>query len=198
MYALGNLRVALEGEDERHVDAPSCGDAVLDGADPGRGAGNLHVQVRSIAEIVESHRLRERGIAVVGEGGVDLQRDVAVDTAGPLPHGLEEIARTLYVVDGQLEEDLLGIVVSLEGRPKLLVVPPARREGFSKMVGLDVTPTTASSSINRSSSPVASIPARASRPRRSRRAPTAGADDSIPHPNVTARPERETPSSLTH
>ena len=127
-------------------------------------------------------------LAVVRELGIDLERDEPVDAVRPLPDGPQEIARALDVLDREREEDLLRVVLALE-----LARGAARRtsapvdSAFSKIVGFDVTPTTASSSISRSSSPVSSI----SRERESTQTltpcvATARAVGCAPRVNVTA------------
>ena len=82
---LRDLGVPLEREDERDVDRPSGGDAVLDRAEPRLRSGDLHVGVRPIDELVQPHGLRVGRVTVVRQLGVDLDRDVAVDAAVSAP-----------------------------------------------------------------------------------------------------------------
>ena len=125
---LGDLRMPREREDERHVDRAAAGDGVLDRAQPGLRAGDLDVGVVPTHELVQPHRLVERRLAVVGELWIDLDRDVAVDPAGSLPGPVQEIARTRHVLHGQLEEDLLRVVVPGQCVAELIVVPGPGRE----------------------------------------------------------------------
>ena len=55
------------------------------------------------------------------------------------------------------EEDLLRVVLLAGELAQLRVVQSPVESAFWKIVGFDVTPTTASSSISRASSPVSSI-----------------------------------------
>ena len=84
---LGDGRVALEREDQRHVDRDALRDAVLDRAEARLGGRDLHVEVRAVDLLVEAHRLLEGALAVVGERRVDLERDEAVDPVRALPDG---------------------------------------------------------------------------------------------------------------
>ena len=58
--------------------------------------------------------------------------------------------------DRELEEDLLRVVAARDQLAQLLVVGVALAIAFWKMVGFEVTPTTASSRISFSRKPVSS------------------------------------------
>jgi hypothetical protein len=113
----------LEREDERDVDRAPGGDRVLDRPDPGLGRGDLHVEIPLVDELVQPFRLLEGLVALVGEIRVDLDGDEAVDTVGAVPGRAHEIAGVLDVLGREREEDLLDVVVALELRAELVVVP---------------------------------------------------------------------------
>ena len=125
---LDHRRVALEREDQRHVDRPALRDAVLDRGKAGHGRRDLHEHVRLVDLLVQPDRLLERRLAVVGQRRVDLDRDVAVDAARALPDRLHQVAGAADVLHRQLEEDLGRIVLGLQQLAELLVVPVARGE----------------------------------------------------------------------
>ena len=154
---VGDLHVAVEREDQRHVDVPAARDHLLDRGQPRLGGGNLHVEVRPLDPVVEARRLLDRGGGVVGEVRIDLHRDVAVLAVALVPDRAHEVAGFRDVGHRELQEDLLDVVL-LRDRPSrswsLYQSPSAM--AFWKIVGLDVTPVTASSSIIRFSSPVLS------------------------------------------
>src|SRR5262249_42263908 len=68
-------------------------------------------------------RLIERRVAVVGETGIDLDRDEAVDSGSRLPGRPEEVAGSLDVLDRKSEEDLLRIALAGGDLLQLRVVP---------------------------------------------------------------------------
>ena len=86
------------------------------------------MQVRVVDRLVQVDRLLEGSLGVVGEPRVDLDRDVAVDAARPLPHGEEHVARITNVVLGQPEEHLARVVGRLEQSTQLVVVVVALRD----------------------------------------------------------------------
>jgi hypothetical protein len=74
---------------------------------------------------VEVRRLLDRGRRVVGQARVDLDRDVAVATACPVPDGSEKIAGGGDITHRQLQEDAPGIRIAAGD---LLVVGVPMRE----------------------------------------------------------------------
>ena len=107
---------------------PPGGDRVLDRAEPGNRGRDLHEQVRSIDALRQQLRLLERRVALVGEIGIDLDRDEAVDALGPVPDRSEDVACALDVLDRECEEHLLRVVRTLELGTELRVVPLPGRE----------------------------------------------------------------------
>ena len=89
---LGDRRVALEREDQRDVDRAALRDALLDRAEPGLGGGDLHERVRAVDPLVQAERLVDRRLLLVGELGVDLDRDVAVLAAARVPDRAQQVA----------------------------------------------------------------------------------------------------------
>ena len=122
--------IPLQRKDQRHVDRNALGDAVLDRAEPRLGRRNLDVEVRSIDLLVEPDRLLEGALALVGERRVDLERDPTVDTVGPLPDGLHEVAGFPDVVQREREEHLDRVVGRRCDRAQLLVVEVTFCEGL--------------------------------------------------------------------
>ncbi len=75
---LGDLAVALEREDQRHVDGDAGGDRLLDRGQALLRGRDLHEQVRAVDVLRQPLRLVGRALGVVGEVRVDLERDPAV------------------------------------------------------------------------------------------------------------------------
>ena len=82
---LDHLLVAGEREDQGHVDRAAAGGHLFDRPDAGVRGRDLDQQVRPRDRRVEHRGLVDRGLGVVGEVGVDLDRDVAVTAAGVAP-----------------------------------------------------------------------------------------------------------------
>ena len=119
---LDDLLVALQREDQRHVDVLAGGDHVFDRGDARLRRGNLHVEVRPVDPLVQSLRLLVSVRDVVRERRVDLPGDVAVEAVRPLPHGAHQLARILDVAGGEPVEDLLRLRLLGEHLLQLLVV----------------------------------------------------------------------------
>src|SRR5919107_734160 len=104
--------VALQREDEGDVDGFAGGDHILDSRQARQRRRYLHHQVRPVHQIVQARRLLNCCPGVVGQVRGDLQRDVAVEAVRPLEDGHEPIAGVPDIPTGELDEDLLGIVLS--------------------------------------------------------------------------------------
>src|SRR4051794_35601709 len=73
---------------------------------------------------VQALGLLDRALGVVREVGVDLERHPAVPgvLAHAIPLGPQNVARSADVLDGERQEDLLGIGLRLEHLAQLVVV----------------------------------------------------------------------------
>ncbi len=150
--------VALEREDERDVDRAARRDRVLDRAEPGHRRRDLHEQVRAIDEpgaaaapARTSPRARRR----------DRDRPRARRTRRHRPFAPRRDAgdRTRASTSSTASAKKTSRVsseCSSSARSCSSYQSPVD-SAFSKIVGFDVTPTTASSSISRASSPFSSI-----------------------------------------
>ena len=116
--------MALEREDQRDVDRDAGGDRLLDRGQARLRGGDLDEQVRAVDERVQALGLLDRALGVVGEARVDLERDPAVAgvLAGLVPLRAQDVAGAADVLDGEREEDLLGLGLVLEHLAQLLVV----------------------------------------------------------------------------
>ena len=65
---LGDLAVALEREDQRHVDRDAGGDRLLDRRQARQRRGDLDEEVRAVDERVQALGLGDRGVACRGRG----------------------------------------------------------------------------------------------------------------------------------
>src|SRR4029453_10562136 len=109
------------GEDEGDVDVDPAGDRGLDGRDPGGGGRDLDEHVGPGQLVEQPPGVAGGGVGVVGDVGRDLERDAAVDPAGPLPRRLHVGGGGPDVVQGQRLEDPPG-VQALAGQAADVVV----------------------------------------------------------------------------
>jgi hypothetical protein len=119
---LHHLAVALQREDQRHVDRDAGGDRVLDrlqALDRGR---DLDEEVGAVDELMEADGLGLGLLGVVREVGVDLERDPAVLAVALVPDGAQDVAGIPDVVLGELPEDLGRIVVGGAQLADLVVI----------------------------------------------------------------------------
>jgi hypothetical protein len=119
---LDDLDVALQREDQRHVDRPPARDHLLDRRQPFLRRRNLDVAVRPVDELVQPLRLDDRPVGVECEVRIDLDRDPAVLALAGVPHLPQQVAGVLHVLHGEPEEDLLRVVLLGEHLAQLLVV----------------------------------------------------------------------------
>ena len=120
-------RVRLDAEQQRHVHVDPAGDRLLDRRHALVGAGDLDHQVGAVDALPEVARLRERGVGVVREAGLDLERHEAVGAAGLVPDRAQDVAGELDVGDRDLLVDLLR-VEALAGQLADLLVVVVRAE----------------------------------------------------------------------
>ena len=75
---LDDLVVAVDAEDERHVDAAALADHLPDGGDALRGGRDLDQHVGLVDALVEAAGGGDGALGVVGQGRRHLHRDEAV------------------------------------------------------------------------------------------------------------------------
>ena len=119
---LDHLRVAVEAENQRDVDAASLGDHLLDRRQTFLGARDLDHQVAPVDPLVEVTRCGLAAGAVVGEAGRDLDADVAVDAVRVVVHLREHVAGAVDVVDHHRPEHVVDRRASGTEFGELLVV----------------------------------------------------------------------------
>ena len=101
--------MALEREDQRDVDGDAGGDRLLDRGQALVRGGDLDQQVRAVDQAVQALGLVDRGLGVVREVRVDLERDPAVLAVAVVPDAAEHVAGGADVVAREREEDLLRL-----------------------------------------------------------------------------------------
>ena len=155
---LDDLRVALEREDQRDVDRAALGDAVLDRAEARLGAGDLHVEVLpldlargSASPAGTTRRGRTQASGRPRARRSRRRRPCAPRRArgGRTRRGCPPARGRRTARPGRRSSAAAARSCSSYQSPSA--------SAFWKIVGLEVTPTTASSSIRRASSPVSSI-----------------------------------------
>jgi hypothetical protein len=122
---LAHGAVALDREAQRHVDRDLARDRLLDRRQARLGGRDLHVEVRALDHGVQSRGLGDRGVGVVGQVRVDLQRHPAVTPSAVVPHRPQLVARGADVFAGERQERVLGADVLVGEHGQLGVVDVA-------------------------------------------------------------------------
>jgi len=114
--------------------------------------GTFNHEIWPVNPVQYSWRSGRSG-GIVREGRGQLEADVAVGAPGALVHRAHGVGGVLDVTGGEPQEDLVGVVDPLAEQLMIcLVVVGAFGDGFSKMVGLLVSPVTLSSATAGSAS----------------------------------------------
>jgi hypothetical protein len=101
---LGGSEILAGGEEQCHVDRHAGEDRLLDRPQAGFGARNLDEQVRTAALCVQTARLTQGRLRIVGEQRRDLKRDEPIDAAGAAMDRREHVGGRAQVIESQLEE----------------------------------------------------------------------------------------------
>ena len=152
---LGHLRVLLDAEEQGDVDVAPLVDHLLDRGRALLGARDLDHQVGAIDALPVLARLLHRAVGVEGEVGIDLEGHEAVLAAALVVDDAQHVAGVLDVADRELLVDP-AVVQALAREPRRAARRSRRSRGSPalKIVGLEVTPRSESSSTSRCSSPV--------------------------------------------
>ena len=150
MYASITFAVAVETEDQRDVDAATLGDHLLDRGEPFLGAGDLDHQVAAVDPFVQAACCGLGAWAVVGEAGVDLDADVAVDAVGVVVDLGEHVAGAVDVADHHRPVGIVDRRADGAEFGELLVVVVESWIAFWKIDGFEVRPRTPPSRISTS------------------------------------------------
>ena len=135
--------VTLEAEDQGDVDADAGADDLGDGLEALDRRRDLDHRVRAVDLGPELLGLFDGPRGVVGEAGLDLDRDAAVDAVRGVVDGAEDVGGAGHVIRRDLED---GVVDDAAARRRAR--RPARRRRAplarapAKIVGFVVTPTT--------------------------------------------------------
>ncbi len=120
--------VALDGEDQRDIDADPVRDRGGDRRQTGDRGGDLDEQVGPIDLLPQVVRLVDRLLGLVGQPWVDLERDATVEPARTLGHRREQVTCRADVVGGHVVDGGLGVRALLGVHPQLVVVCAALRD----------------------------------------------------------------------
>ena len=119
---LGDLLVALDREQQRHVDRDADRGELAERLDARSRARHLDQQVRAIDLGHEVLGGRHRALDLVGELGRQLERDVPVAAAGAIPRVAQQVCAVADVLDREAEEDTARVEPLGGRRAKRLVV----------------------------------------------------------------------------
>ena len=108
MEGVDDCAVALQGEDQGHVDADAFAQSCRDGGKAFQCCRNLDEDVALVDLLVELLGLSDRALRVPGQAGVDLDGDAAVDAFGGGGDRSEEVAAGGHVGRGHFKDGLLG------------------------------------------------------------------------------------------
>ena len=131
--------VAVEREDQRHVDADALGQGPRDRGRPSIGGRDLDQHVGPVDGGAQLLGLLDRPVGVMGQPGLDLDRDLAVDVAGGLPGRPEDVAGLPDVLGGDLEDGPVDVDALRRQLAHLSVVRRAvgQRSREDRRVGRD-------------------------------------------------------------
>jgi len=137
--SVDDLAVTLEAEDQGHVDADALGGRRRDGAQALEGRGDLDHDVLAVDSRPELFGLGGCARGVVGESGLDLDRDAPVFALRGVVHRTEDVARGSHVRGDDLEHRVVNARTLLRQLRHLVVVRVAGRErvGEDRRVGGD-------------------------------------------------------------
>ena len=116
-----DLLVALDREQERHVDGDPRGRELAERLDALGRRGHLDQHVRAVDLLEDALGLLHRPLGVARELGQQLERDVAVLALGLLEDRAQQVGTLADVGVGELEED--------RARVEAVVRPPPRARG---------------------------------------------------------------------
>src|SRR6185436_19248737 len=104
---------------------------------PGLGRGDLDQHVGSVDDLPQVSGLCCGGLGLVGQIGVDLDGDAAVDTVACRVGRCHDVARIAYVVGGQHLDGVVQVCVACRKLPDLVVVHVllSERSGEDRRVG---------------------------------------------------------------
>ena len=119
---LGDPRVGVDAEQERHVDVAPLVDHLLDRRQALVGARDLDHQVGAVDQVPVQARLLHRALGVVGQARRDLERDEAVGAARLVVDAAQHVGGLLDVLDGDRPVDLARGLALLGELLDLLVV----------------------------------------------------------------------------
>ena len=106
---LHDLVVAGQGEDQRDVDADPLGQARGDRGQALPGGRDLDEQVGPVDQPPQRPRLGDRGLGVVGEPRVHLDRDPPVHAVGRVVDRPQDVAGPAHVERGQRPQRLADV-----------------------------------------------------------------------------------------
>ena len=118
---MGDLGVALDREQQGHVDRDAGSRQLAKRINPRDRAGNLDHRVRSIDRDMQFLGALDRVSRIEGKVGLDLNRDKAVGTIGAVEDGAHHIARSLDVLNPERLEDLCSRGIGGEGADRLVI-----------------------------------------------------------------------------
>ena len=105
---VGCLQVALDCEQQRHIDVDPVRDQRGDRRDARSSRWHLDHQVGAIDQRPEAPRRGDRPAGLVGQPRIDLEADEAIASAGALVDRPEQVGDGLNVLDNEGLVDLLS------------------------------------------------------------------------------------------
>ena len=104
--------VALEREDEGHVDRDTCTNYFGDGVEASQGCRDLDKCVGLVDLCPETLCFLHGARSIVSKGGGDLDRNAAVDTLSCVKYSTEDVAGICNVIGGDVEHSCFCICTS--------------------------------------------------------------------------------------
>ena len=127
-----HLPVTRQPEEQRHVDADSFADELLDGRQPIGRRRDLDQDVRPVQRGPQPAGFLDRALGVVRQVGIDLQADISILAVSPVVERPELVGGALHVTLAEGFVDCLGAFSLKRHGPNVLVVIVALRNRLFK------------------------------------------------------------------
>ena len=128
--------VARQGEDQRDVDADALGQARGDRGQSLPGGRDLDEQVGPVDQPPQRPRLGDRGLGVMREPRVDLDRHPAIHAVGRVVDRPQDVTGPAHVEGGQRPQRLPGIDAAGGQVPQLRVIGVAAGDRLGEDAGI--------------------------------------------------------------
>ena len=127
-----DLGVALDREDQRHIDVRALRDHRLNRGQASRRGGDLHHHVWPCRAPAQGARSRDRAVRVAGDLGRNLDAHEAVATALTVIDRPQHVGRRLHVFKQQVPNDRFSVLTGVEAPRDVVRIGVRARQRLCK------------------------------------------------------------------